>query len=73
MSDTKTFAANLKRLRHEAGLTQFELSEQCDVSYESIQRYEQGKQLPRRHVAIKLATMFGLTIEQLKGEKMEPV
>lgn len=68
-----TFAANLKRLRNEAGLTQFELSEQCNVSYESIQRYEQGRCEPRPHVAVRLATMFGLTVEQLKTGKKEPV
>lgn len=66
-----SLSANLKRLRNEAGLTQFQLAERSHVSYESIQRYEQGKQLPRLHVAERLARFFDMTVDQLKAPQAE--
>lgn len=66
-----TFADNLKRIRHEAGLTQFELAEHCDISYKSVQRYEQGKCEPKPHVATRMATALGITVEQLKAVPAE--
>lgn len=66
-----SLAENLKRHRTSLGLTQFELSELCDVSYTQIQRYEQGKSEPRKATAIRLAMVFGLTVEQLKASQVE--
>jgi len=66
-----SLAANLKRHRTALGLTQFELSELCEVSYTQIQRYEQGRAEPKKATAIRLAVVFGLTVEQLKAPQVE--
>lgn len=66
-----SFAANLKRLRNNAGLTQFQLAEHANVSYESIQRYEQARVVPKSYVMERLAKHFGITVDELKGGQGE--
>lgn len=66
-----TFAENLKRLRNTAGLTQFQLAEHANVSYESIQRYEQARVVPKSYVIDRLAKHFNVTVDELKGEQTE--
>ena len=65
-----TFAANLKRLRLAAHLTQADLAERADMSVTQIQRYENGaQQKPREITLSRLATALDCTVDNLdEGE-----
>ncbi len=52
-----TFAASLKKVREELGLTQQELSQLLHVSYSTINRYENGRHLPSS-LALDAITAF---------------
>lgn len=43
------------------------LAAQVGVSYQTIGRYETGKQYPRLEVLVKLAEALGVTVEDLVG------
>lgn len=53
-----TFGAALKAARESAGLTQKELARLMNVSYSSINRYENGHHAPTRIVEEALKTFF---------------
>ena len=59
--------------RIEFGMTQDELSEQLDVSRQTIISLEKGKYNPSINLAFKLSKLFNCTIEDLfiyeEGEK----
>lgn len=53
-----TFRAALKKARDEAGLTQTELAKLLNVSFSSINRYENGHHVPTKIVEEALKTFF---------------
>ena len=61
------FAATLKKLREERGLTQEQLGEAIHVSSSAISQYERDKASPRRENLILLADFFGVTVAYLEG------
>ncbi|WP_050516258.1 helix-turn-helix domain-containing protein [Pseudomonas lactis] len=62
---TDEFAANLVYLRGLKNLTQQELGDAIGVSPSQISRYESGSARPRKTVMAKLASVLGVTIEEL--------
>ncbi len=64
MEDIKiVFAANLIRLRTEAGLTQLQLAEQLNYSDKSVSKWERGDALPDMVVMKAMADLFGVTVD----------
>ncbi|MBQ3259196.1 MAG: helix-turn-helix transcriptional regulator [Clostridia bacterium] len=59
------FAANLIRLRTEAGLTQLQLAEQLNYSDKSVSKWERGDALPDVVVMKAMADLFGVTVDFL--------
>jgi transcriptional regulator with XRE-family HTH domain len=57
----------IKELRKEMGLTQLELSERIGVSPSTVGGYEQGVREPDRTMAIKMADLFGCSLDYLMG------
>jgi len=55
----------LKILRAERDWSQADLAERLDVSRQSVNAIETGKYDPSLPLAFKLASLFGLTIEQI--------
>ena len=55
----------LKVLRAERDWSQADLAERLDVSRQSVNAIETGKYDPSLPLAFKLASLFGLTIEQI--------
>jgi transcriptional regulator with XRE-family HTH domain len=54
------FGANLRRLRQEAGLTQMELGNRCDMQNSVISRYERGLRDPQLEAIAALAKGLGV-------------
>src|SRR5262245_55236723 len=59
------FAAQLRRLREAAGLSQAGLAERAGTSIDSIQNWEQGRTRPRIEALGKLARALGATVDAL--------
>ena len=67
------FAANLRRLRLVAGLSQEELAFRADIHRTQISFIESGKRLPRLDTLVKLAGALGVTTNDLvDGITWEP-
>jgi transcriptional regulator with XRE-family HTH domain len=59
------FAANVKRIREEKGLSQFDLEREANLHRTGIGRYEKGKTEPGLITAAALAKGLGVTIDEL--------
>lgn len=64
-------AANLRRLRLQAGLTQEQLASAADVGGRHIQRIEAGEANVTLGSLARLATALGTSILQLVSERTE--
>jgi len=64
------FSRNLAELRRRSGMTQLELAEKLCYSDKSISKWERGEGLPDLPVACKIAEVFGVSVNDLIGEKM---
>lgn len=58
---------NIKRLRRERDMTQEELAEQLDVSFQSVSRWENGACYPDMEMLPAVAGFFGVTVDSLMG------
>lgn len=59
------FAANLRRLRDEADLTQDELALRAEIHRTQISFIESGQRMPRLDTLIKLAGALGVPVGDL--------
>ena len=59
------FGRKLSDLRSEAGLSRRALGEQCGVAPSTISNYENGTRIPYADTAVRMAQVFGLTVEEL--------
>ena len=69
-----TLAEKLLALRTEKGLSQEDLAEQMGVSRQSVSKWETGQSVPDLDKIIKLADLFGVTVDELvrEGERPQP-
>lgn len=58
-------AANVRRLRERAGMTQEELAEASDLAWTYVQRIEQGRANPSVRIIVQLATALKTTPQRL--------
>ena len=65
----KYFANNLSHYRKQWGLTQTELAEKINYSDKSVSKWERGEGLPDLTVTAQIASIFGLTVNDMISEK----
>lgn len=61
------FASNLKHLRLQAGMTQYELAQKLEKDYSTIGKWELGQRSPIMIDVIKIAELFQVSLETLIG------
>lgn len=61
------FKDRLKKLRKEKNLTQIELASILHYGYTAIANYENGRNQPRINDLIRLANIFGVSLDYLVG------
>lgn len=68
-----TLSEKILHLRTARGLSQGELAEKLEVSRQSVSKWETGQSTPDLDKIIKLADLFGVTVDELvrEGEKAE--
>ena len=59
------FAESLRRERERMGLSQKDLAEQLGVSQALISQYENGSTSPTVYLSVKIAKLFGTTVEKM--------
>lgn len=58
----------LKQYRKAAGLTQLQTAHKIGISLDSIRRYESGTYEPRATELLKMAELFGCSVDELLGK-----
>ncbi len=58
---------NIKRLRHEKGITQETLADFLSVSFQSVSRWERGESYPDITLLPLLSKFFGVSVDELLG------
>lgn len=64
------FAANLKYLRLQAGMTQEELAQKLNKDYSTIGKWELGQRSPIMADVIRIANLFNISLEKLIGQSI---
>lgn len=59
------FSQRLKQLRKEKHLTQAQVAERIGVTASMVSSYETDIRLPSYEVLVKIATLFGVTIDYM--------
>lgn len=62
---------NIKNLRKAKGYTQEELASRCNVTRQTISKWEKGYSVPEAELLKKLAEIFEVNVSQLLGGTME--
>lgn len=62
------FGDNIKRLRFEKGISLRQMASDLDISFSSLNAYENGISDPTLRTARKIADYFGKTIEEMCGD-----
>jgi DNA-binding XRE family transcriptional regulator len=65
MSDTSNPTKTIKQVREDQGLSQFEVAYRAQVSLSTIAGIEQGRQEPRVQVALRIARVLGVLVEEI--------
>ncbi|MFN8492223.1 MAG: helix-turn-helix transcriptional regulator [Caldilineaceae bacterium] len=65
------FGEKLRTLRTRRGLTTREFGELLGVSHTFIIKLEQGKKTPNVAMVIKIAAIFGVSVDQLVLDELE--
>lgn len=63
---------SIYRLRTEKNLSQGDLAEALDVSRQSVSKWENGNATPDLERLVKMAKLFGVTLDELVGSSQEP-
>ena len=64
-------AQRLRACRKEKGLTQWEVAVYCDVTEKAYQNYERMSREPKLEILIKIADLFGVSLDYLTGRSNE--
>ena len=56
---------NLRNLRRRHNFTQLQISNRLNISRQAYSNYETGKRIPDIDILIRLADIYGLSLEQL--------
>jgi putative transcriptional regulator len=64
-----SFRDNLRVRRLQLLMSQDELAKKIGVTQTAIWLYENGEATPKLEIALRLAKVLGMTVEQLAGEE----
>ena len=64
------FHENLRALRKNSAYMQKELAAMIDVSTRAFQNYELGVREPNIETLVKIADLFGVTLDELVGRDL---
>lgn len=67
------FAQNLKFLMETEGLTKYRLAKEINISQTSLANWLEEKNIPHPSTLNILASYFGISVDELVGEKLPPV
>lgn len=67
----KTFSETIRRVRAQRGLTQAQFAAHAGVSRQALAAIESGAYLPNVAVAVRLARVIGISVEELFGDAGE--
>ena len=78
MFDMQKIGKKISSLRKEKGLTQMELADRMNFSYQAVSNWERGNTMPDISKLPELAEIFGVSIEELlcderKGKLVEEI
>ena len=65
------FGEKLRILRTQRGLTTRELGELLGVNQSHVTRIEQGKRTPNVAMVVRIAKIFGVSVDQLVLDELE--
>ena len=64
-------AARLRACRKEKGLTQYQAAIYCDITENAYQNYERMTREPKLEILIRLADLYGVSLDYLTGRTDE--
>lgn len=67
-----TLAEKILKLRTEQNLSQGDLAERLEVSRQSVSKWETAQSVPDLDKIIKLADLFGISVDELVREQAQP-
>lgn len=70
MSKVKTFSSSLYYYREERGLSQYEMSDICNISLRHYQDLEAGKSEPKLSTALYISSVTGISLDMLRKEML---
>ena len=66
---TLNYGEALKEQREKLGLTQSMVAKKINTSHQNISRWESGKILPSIDFCVKLADLYGVSLDELIGRE----
>lgn len=63
MQFRRNIGQKLKKLREENGYSREQVAEKLDLSVSTIAMYELGERVPRDEVKVRIANLYGQTVE----------
>lgn len=69
MFDMKKIGKKISTLRKEENMTQMELADRMGISFQAVSNWERGNSMPDISKLPELAEIFGVTLDELLGEK----
>lgn len=73
MFNMQKVGRKIVKLRKNHNMTQLELADKIGISFQAISNWERGGSMPDISKLLELASLFNVTIDELLGEKSEPV
>lgn len=68
---TETFGARFARLRKANGLTQEQIAEKVNISYQSVSKWENDITSPDISLLVTLSEILGVTVDELMGKQVQ--
>lgn len=65
MLDSKKTAAFISAKRKEIGLTQLQVAEKLNISFQAVSKWENGTTFPNTEILIELADILGVTADEI--------
>ena len=73
MLNMETVGFKISELRKSRNMTQMELADKMNISFQAVSNWERGHSMPDISKLPELAQLFGVTIDEILGERSELV
>lgn len=71
MFNMKNIGLKISELRKNNNMTQMEIADKMNISFQAVSNWERGNSMPDISKLPELAQLFGVTIDEILGEKSE--